>query len=1003
MTLRLYPTRLLARRAIRKEIEGKGHFAGGSIKGWAEALSWMHLRLPNPTPVADLLTARRLMAVAWDKLGAHPAKARWMGSAAPEGLVRLALDLAARLRNHNHSLRHFHDKARQMERPRCKLAGAWLLAWERLMREARLTDRTGMAVEAVEGLESGALAWPAEFPLVELHGFVDCDPLMLRWMKALVSQGVALEWKGRYPVRTASEKPDEEPDEERAFMDRLLASADRTLRPIEDQFVEMENVGVTLEEMALKKGLTFFTAPDRYLEIEEIGRRIRVLIEQRMAMPGDIAIIVPSLNSYLEMTADIFQRFNIPLYVRVGIPARNDAAMRWAESLVRWAVTGCPVEEWPALAHSPWMNPPATGACWSALATGLLPWLAEARAAQGPMTGHLERLRHAADEQPGRRAMFKVMERFLDLRREWDSARRAGEHSRMTLKALDLAGAFSSGGLDAPRRAAVEKSMERLVRVVRQCGEEHRAMTAAEWLAAWQSTLGETTLHSFSREEDAVNLLTFDEAAGLHFNHSFMAGLIEGDWPAVRQPNPLFGDGDAFEFGDRRLCVGNERADREAWLFALALEKAEEATLSYPAVDTEESHPTVPSRFFTAALARAGLEMDKIQRLRRSDPMPHPWRAAEPLEHFASLVATVQGHAAISQDQLKAIPIPDSYESRWRRLGRIQSACRERDQFFLDADARPGVHAGRASALNDFLARPVAAKSIEEMAGCAFQWAVRKVLQTAPLEKPGEDPTRMEAGTWLHLALEQLYAPWAGGEAVSPARLQGRVEECVRNAWLERIGGDPNLPGNRFQIERMAGRITNWIALEADAGAFKVLSVEKSIGMRGQPPLALSDGEGEVLVRGQVDRLDRLLDDARLRVVEFKNSKSLANYVPLMRQPGLRGFQLALYMLAATREEESALAQDAVLGAYALLAEPALLVSDKKTREKSGFWDGLESEAAFTGRTLALVRRIARGEWAPRPDDEKRCDRCDVARLCRRVWVRPSEASAQSPDQSDSQ
>jgi hypothetical protein len=122
---------------------------------------------------------------------------------------------------------------------------------------------------------------------------------------------------------------------------------------------------------------------------------------------------------------------------------------------------------------------------------------------------------------------------------------------------------------------------------------------------------------------DAVRLLTAHAATGLGFDTVFVVGAVEGDFPSLRRPEPMF-ELAALEGGRTRSVINRERLADERRLFAMVLDRADRRvvlTASEPAGDAG-----------AAAVTRFAAER------------PFAWREA-PVAPFAEPVSVVEAAA----------------------------------------------------------------------------------------------------------------------------------------------------------------------------------------------------------------------------------------------------------------------------------------------------------------------------------------------------------------------
>ncbi len=176
-----------------------------------------------------------------------------------------------------------------------------------------------------------------------------------------------------------------------------------------------------------------------------------------------------------------------------------------------------------------------------------------------------------------------------------------------------------------------------------------------------------------------------------------------------------------------------------------------------------------------------------------------------------------------------------------------------------------------------------------------------------------------------------------------------------------------------------------------DGGAFQYECGEQSFGHRGDAwgPLVLSAPEGPIYVRGRVDRIDISPERSRLRVIDYKTGTA-----PPWRWIGRRRFQPALYANVACREFGPLFIRQV----YALYLETGKRpVRTVPASPKQLLSPELVRVAELN--SVAIVRRLHGGDFAPRPAEAQLCDGCAVRAICRRPLAAPMpEADPEADD-----
>lgn len=407
----------------------------------------------------------------------------------------------------------------------------------------------------------------------------------------------------------------------------------------------------------------------------------------------------------------------------------------------------------------------------------------------------------------------------------------------------------------------------------------------------------------------------------------------------------------------------NAASARSLGALALAASRASKVVLTATATTDDEGddevHPAV------TALVDAGAR-------RRS--FGHTSRLSSPLSPLDARVLALLEGGEPSDPALRA---------------RVDTE-RTREAFFLDEKrpVSPPIGLVEGAPLTALEAetgahKPLPLTGLERLAECAFRGFSHVVLGARePME--GEDlPTAREEGTRLHGALaEALTAAKPLLEARPPvpsevvriglARAEAYLAEVRTAAPLEAILDARVLDVARRVLEDAAAD-PDWVFAFA----------EKAFGEN--EPLAwpaLSLGEGELLLRGRIDRVDVGRVTASARVVDYKRG-SLEG---MRAKVGATALQVPLYALAA----RAALGRADVTGIYFSLRDEVLARPNEKDRCADVV--AQQIEGAIEVRALDVVRRVRRGDVTPRPEDELSCRTCPFSGGCRRPrFAMPAE------------
>lgn len=425
---------------------------------------------------------------------------------------------------------------------------------------------------------------------------------------------------------------------------------------------------------------------------------------------------------------------------------------------------------------------------------------------------------------------------------------------------------------------------------------------------------------------DAVRVLTAHRSKGLEWDVVVVAGVQEGVWPDLRRRSTLLDverlDRDGLrEPADRARLLADERR-----LFYVALTRAKRR-LVVTAVDSPEDDGDRPSRF----LAELGLEVrrhrNRVERplslvslvaaLRRTAVDP---TASDPVRRAA---ATRLARLAAAVDDAGRPLVPSAHPDRWWGLAETTHS----DTPVVPAD------------------EPVqlSASGLQRLEECPLRWFLEK---RAAAEQASN--TAMGFGSVVHALAHEV------GQGATPADLDALTAR-LDTVWHQLAFDAPwQSAQQREQAREALVRLVSWHL--ADRGR-ELVGTEVAFDVTVPVP------DGEVRLRGQVDRLERAPDGA-LHVVDLKTTKSKASRAELAEHAQLGTYQLVV--------REGGLGPGTPGG-----AELVQLRHDGPLVQAQG---PLADDWVDTLLTTA-VRRIVTEAFPPHVDDQ-RCSRCAFARAC---------------------
>ncbi|HEY6873786.1 MAG TPA: PD-(D/E)XK nuclease family protein [Geobacteraceae bacterium] len=908
-----------------------------------------------------------------------------------------------------------------------RLAGAGRLAELASLYEAytvalagkELMDRHDLELSALAHLRAGGSLPPLFDGVSEIscRDIYDLTPLQLALL-AEVSRRLPVElrlpWNPErealygYVSRTADAV--EALDNSELRLEPLFAEPAGTfLTPVLAALFEGEETIAPPGEMAL------MAAPGPYRECEEIGRRIRGLLEAGTD-PAAIGVLFRDLRGYGPMMEDVCRRYRIPVSYRRGVPLFTSPLVRACLAPFAAVRSRLGREDLLSLVKSSYIDLPLFGVSPDVIEEVLVAagYLDEtfggADEAIGRRIAFLEKLELSGDrEERVRRALSPLLREL----RRFKGNKTLREFAELLEGFIERHRMFRRGIAAADPRALkrdasaitlLRQVLQDLERDMQTLGLAEEPLSPADFVALVKQ--GMEGAYLAGERGAGVAILNFHDARGLRFDHLFIGGLNEGLCPMRHDGHPLFKDTDKLLFhrasGGRPFRTAREKGEEEPLLFYLAIGCAGTSlSFSYSYLDGR-GNGMLRSPFLEELLAKVPLAESRIP-VNRITPEP-----AQCLER-EELLNALAARRALCPGGEDTLPIGESLA----RIGANARMEAERERFFQAEEK--GARAALASPFTGALRRDdivaelcawyasaegsrFAPTTLEEYGGCPFRYFLRRLLKVVPLEKPEMELAAKDEGSLVHEILCAFFRRLRD-EGRLPLRDPASAREIMREEaeavfarWEgERHTGEPLL----WEIEK--GRLLAILERVAELEAEDASGLVPELFEHPFDDLAVADDDGSrVVLTGKIDRVDVATADGRLRVVDYKMGGDSGKYGALLKKENLgeTSFQMPVYLLAAAREmgKASGAPPTRFTARYWLLRKldrvdrdfsggkedfTGFFAADHETRRLMG-------EDNFLNRLCGKVRGMKRGDFQITP---KECGFCQFGGVCRYVAV----------------
>ena len=781
-------------------------------------------------------------------------------------------------------------------------------------------------------------------------------------------------------------------------------------------------------------------AAGRTREVEEIARCICDLVRSGAA-PASVAVLARSLEAYAPLVREIFPRYGLPFCVVKDRTLRECPIVRAAIALVRPQDEDYAFRAVARLLKSGYFAPEAFGAD-AATARAAVRLAREANVWKGRdayfkgldyLKGRIERKARTRDDSgelllgpEERERRLEEIERVrsflarlfeeLALPEEATRAAFAGQFAQI-IQAARLR-QTAEADPDPERCARDLKALAALEEVLREVAlldsgdAEAPKIPRETFLDEVTSGLGLTSVPAEEPADAPVLVLDVFESRALGFDHIFILGLAEKEFPRRGRAHPFFDDAQRASLRRRGVDLRDtgHDAEHEMLLFYLAATRPRRTlTLGYPSLDPE-GRPALASHYldevtglFAPGTDGSGLPTTDVGT--RDLDLPRR-RVRSERELLTSALFTIWGpgetpDASLNLAAVEAL-LGRSDAAEAALAGQAVERERERSEAFGPFDGALGA----TDILEDLCRRfpgetVMSARRLEAFGGCPFVFFARHLLRLEPIEEPSPDLGPLDVGLIYHGLLERFYSALAASKTVD-----ARLTEADREAALAilhqeadayfkhleshgRIGSPALWKIQKRNILRDLTRLVNWQIQRL--GGWRPAYAEVWFGVPpgvsveppGRPePLSLDGPHGPVRIRGRIDRIDLKADGGPgFQVIDYKSGTSAPTGSNMRAGTS---FQLPIYLWAAEAILGSPLDSTAAEAFFLPVRSPRksghLTSTDSKGQPNEAFGDVLDRAKQYVSNFTEAMRK---GRFPVWPRSRSACRNCDFQEICR--------------------
>ncbi|MBI3923789.1 MAG: exodeoxyribonuclease V subunit gamma [Armatimonadetes bacterium] len=541
--------------------------------------------------------------------------------------------------------------------------------------------------------------------------------------------------------------------------------------------------------------------------------------------------------------------------------------------------------------------------------------------------------------------------------------------------------------------AALRTEIDSWLRLATQFEDFNPTLELRQFVSTFRDLLSRVNLSPESWTEDKVAVLDVYETRELSFDHLFLGGMAEKEFPRRVRESAFFSDQERSRLNacginlEERLPMQHE----EAYLFYLTLTRARQRVyLSYPATDADGGE-VLASHYVQEVVRCLGGESFLPVVKERLSEVTHPLREVCHLGELTERVfhdfRTLPGQRQVEPDGEPEALAAYNYLSRYHRsrmehFGRCVSV-QERRYGRVQHDVFDGMLREEADVVADLHRRfpPDKAFSSSQLGlygSCPFRYFTERLLHLEPLKDPSEFLQAVDRGRVYHRVVQRFF------EGLKAVTGSSRVTAETRSAaerLLNRIIED--VFTREEDLVHTPDRAHWLIEKSVCRDVMRLfLKLEESLAKEQEPawfeqtydescPLRVTVEQDTVCLVGRIDRVD-LLGDQGFVVYDYKTGRT--GTTRDLRDGA--DLQLPIYAMAARELLFGGAERSCVRWAYYKLARPVGFGGKATVEEIPDLIDVARKHVVNHVNHL-------RGGYFPVLPKPSACLSCDLKPLCR--------------------
>jgi len=747
----------------------------------------------------------------------------------------------------------------------------------------------------------------------------------------------------------------------------------------------------------------------RYREIEEVGASIIEMVKQGGRRWSDFAVVFRDIKPYGAIVDDVFSRYSIPFYFKRGMSLGQNPLIRSALSLLSAINSEYGRDEIARIVSSSYFGRftdiDSDDAQTLFMAAGIIDgepsvWKRKLKnRLAGSKGGQLIKERQIAN------LTGELLDKLAKLKRQ-NRPPQFLDHLTRLLTWLKLS---PESGYRGPKADIIKFRDNNAYMQLVETFEEARQ--AVDRMKMGSTPLGfevirdmligqitqRTTPEPGAADLNRVQVLNVHDVVGLDFNHLFICGLNEGEFPFRAQARSILTQEERSAFNMAHIKASGDadpQAKKGRRVFDHVSDKwQEESLLFFQAIRSagQTVHFTYSLQELDGTAIMRSLFIDDV--LDVLAPGASTTERENVILSTSHLAIAKQASLLPDPEELKAKLLRDlfrgsaSHESLQQRIGQIARGApgwkrfrtllslaateRERDSYFIEPDPekkkkRADIYNGVLTSCKEKINNIIVMKrkgrysptALESFGQCPFRYFAGKLLGLEAVEEPALEMDARGSGTLNHAVLESFYKkmikqnrlPLKGGAEEKNILLDTALKEFEKFRKAGLLG---EMSIWEAQEEKTLSALVRWHDAEVEdqrknrfipVGVEVVFDFKPYVNNPDYDPYLISlPGGDDRHLTGRVDRIDIRVDGSCLRVVDYKSGSNAQKYKKMVAREALGrvSFQPGIYMLLArdwVMNKKIMDKVDSMSGGYRLIhideARKAYLMTDSgKERE----------------------------------------------------------------------